>query len=79
MVYRSVYLLSLCLNKIDHEIYSFHFKGVYLGHEITSIVISGSNFKKNNEYLIELNVEKVDKKVLYGRVLNYKLINSHLH
>ena len=71
---KQVYVISLCVN-IKNKSSIFHFKGVYCGHSIQSIVLNSTNFEKFHEYLMLVKVLKVEDKTLHGEVIYSKRLN----
>ncbi len=53
--------LSRCLKKMKDEIYLFHFNGMYLGHKIRLIEITGEErtFIKHDDYIIYLECKDI--------------------
>jgi hypothetical protein len=69
-----IYLLSFCVKTSNYQ-NIFHFKGVYNGHEIKEVVLTGGRFELLEEYLINLHVLGVRNKILYGEVMSQKRLN----
>ena len=67
-----IYLIAKCIQKKDDFTTSFHFRGVFNGEQIkiVSILEKAQLFKKNQFYLIYLDVVQVEGQILYGNCLS---------
>jgi hypothetical protein len=74
MKFSEIYVLSLCVKK-NNSVYIFHFRGVYNGHYIKKIKVTGGHFKKDHAYLLRLIVNKISNESIEAELVKSKLIN----
>lgn len=70
-------LISKCLNQRKTGDYHFHYKGVYKGFKINSVVVKGDGpMDVGREYVIFLQVLHIQKGCLVGQIKKYKPVDS---
>lgn len=72
-----IILISFCqhIKSLPRMEATFHFNGHYLGVKITKIVVCSEKlpfFEKGEEYLLKLNVLKIQTQTLYCQCLQQK-------
>lgn len=73
---KSFIAITQCIGKVKNG-HKFHFIGVYSGLSIKEIIVfSKVNFKKNEEYILHLEVEKWEENSLYTRLLKFKNLSE---
>lgn len=81
---KNVIVISRCLKikKSSQLIYTFHFKGVYLGLQVNSLELTGENavIEVGHDYLMRVQVRAWEDGILIGKILtiqNLDQITSH--
>lgn len=81
----NVIIISVCQSLIKCTettvIYSFHFIGFYRGHEVKKLHLSvdrwmGAELSVGDEYALFVEVKKVDRNCLIGKIKKIKHLNS---
>lgn len=76
---KPVYLISLCEKIIAKEskyLVYFHFKGVYLGQKIESIILESKiELEIRQEYYVLFEAQYVKERTLFGRLLKFRSID----
>ena len=73
---RTVIIISRCLDDRMGKT-NFHFKGFYAGEEIRALQLTGLTsgpWKRNEEYVMYVQVLRVEAGTLYGEVLRSRLL-----
>ncbi len=80
---KTLIIVSKCLRvthfKSFEGQYEFHFKGVYAGESLKRVVLQGDTkctIVKNGEYLLFVQLLKVEEGILSGKILKYKLLSE---
>lgn len=60
--------------KVKKRYSIFHFKGVYNGHKINSIILDCNEFEVDEEYLLYVDVVSIKNGTLYGKIITKKLL-----
>jgi hypothetical protein len=80
---KTVIIVSKCLRviKLNHyeNTYVFHFRGVCAGESLRKVILSGRKdfeIKKNEDYLMYVQMQKFDQGTLLGRILKCKPLDD---
>jgi len=68
-----IIVVSKCLNGEEGR---FKFKGYLRGKKVdeVKVKIDGGRFKAGDDYMIAVDVERIEEGVIFGKVLKYKRI-----
>lgn len=76
---KNVIIVSKCVRvsscSSEECLYTFHFKGVFAGDLLRSVVLRGRkdfNIRRGEEYLLYVILEKIEKEVLSGKILKIR-------
>jgi hypothetical protein len=80
---KTLIIVSKCLRvtkfNFDENHYEFHFKGVFAGAALRKVVLLACcklGLKKNEDYLLYVQLLKIEKGVLTGKVLKARLLDD---
>lgn len=80
---KTVIIVSKCIRvtKFDfnHGCYEFHFKGVCSGEILRKVILKGKydfQIKKNEEYLLYVQLESFERGVLKGSIIKVRLLDE---
>ena len=67
--------LSRCLGQRERGLYYFHFKGVFRGYRVERIAVEAEKvFELKEDYILDMDIVKLYKGTLFGRVKRSKKI-----